>query len=193
MAAAPVSDGCAADGGVPLLPRQRAWTAHQQGTPWDADGFLAAVEKFGPDADFIVAPDIVEGGQDSLWLSLRYLVPIRRLAGPKPWILIPAQNGLGVREFHSYIHGGRIVKTGVFIGGSTEYKLAAIRLFGPWCKARDVWCHAGRVNSQRRIRLCANAGITSFDGSGPSRFAKHLDVLERELRQGCLFLPEVGL
>ncbi len=45
---------------------------------------------------------------------------------------------------------------------------------GDWAelaRERGAICHVGRVNSARRIHLCASAGVTSFDGSGVSRYA----------------------
>ncbi|HJN76676.1 MAG TPA: hypothetical protein QGF58_22285 [Myxococcota bacterium] len=43
------------------------------------------------------------------------------------------------------------------------------------------------MNSQRRIRRCQDVGAHSFDGSGPSRFAKHLAVLDAAVRQRHLW------
>jgi len=39
------------------------------------------------------------------------------------------------------------------------------------------------ANSARRIRVCASAGVDSFDGSGPSRFAVALPRLDLARRQ----------
>ena len=51
--------------------------------------------------------------------------------------------------------------------------------------SREVGCHyhVGRVNSQRRIHLCAQAGAHSFDGSSASMLPDKLEVLERGRRQ----------
>lgn len=51
------------------------------------------------------------------------------------------------------------------------------------------WCHVGRVNTQRRLRLCQMAGADSFDGSGPSRFELCLQRMERGLAQASMVLP----
>lgn len=50
----------------------------------------------------------------------------------------------------------------VFLGGSTEWKLEALR---PWC-ARFPRVHVGRVNGYRMLRLCEAAGAESCDGTG---------------------------
>jgi hypothetical protein len=43
-----------------------AWTAFQQQQPFDEAAFLIAIERLGVGADWIVLPDIVEGGLASL-------------------------------------------------------------------------------------------------------------------------------
>lgn len=50
----------------------------------------------------------------------------------------------------------------VFIGGSTDWKLQAIR---PFCAAHKR-VHVGRVNTYGRLRLCADSGAESCDGTG---------------------------
>jgi hypothetical protein len=54
----------------------------------------------------------------------------------------------------------------LFIGGSTEWKLseAARRLID------DRWCHMGRVNTHRRLRLAKSWGVDSVDGSSMAMF-----------------------
>jgi len=46
--------------------------------------------------------------------------------------------------------------------------------------------HVGRVNSARRIRLCAMAGADSFDGSSASRLAVSLRNLDNARNQLAL-------
>ena len=46
---------------------------------------------------------------------------------------------------------------------------------------------SGRVNTQRRIRLCAAAGADSFDGTSASRYAVTLPGLDSARRQPDLF------
>lgn len=60
-----------------------AWTAFQRGEPFDDNAFLAAVEQLGESADFVVVPDIVRGGHDSLRFSFRWLERLWWLRGVK--------------------------------------------------------------------------------------------------------------
>ena len=51
----------------------------------------------------------------------------------------------------------------LFIGGSTEWKDAAIE---PWCKRFPGRVHVGRVNGWDRLLRCYRAGAISVDGTG---------------------------
>lgn len=55
-------------------------------------------------------------------------------------------------------------------------------------RERETICHVGRVNSQRRISLCAAAGVTSFDGSGVSRYALEIPAIHRAVVQQSLIV-----
>lgn len=61
---------------------------------------------------------------------------------------------------------------GVFIGGSTEWKLGphakAVVLAG---KAVGKWVHVGRVNTPARMEYFEKMGADSIDGTGLSRYS----------------------
>jgi hypothetical protein len=46
-----------------------AWSAYQKGLVFDERAFLRALDALGGDAEFVVVPDIVCGGLESLRLS----------------------------------------------------------------------------------------------------------------------------
>lgn len=157
-----------------------AWMSFQRGEPFDAAAFERATARLGPDADWIVVPDIVMGGLASLRFSRLWLNRLRRrrnLHGKT--FLIAVQNGMELRHVRHLI-GPRV---GIFVGGDTRWKLATMAMWTRLAHERGAICHVGRVNSVRRIRLCAAAGVDSFDGSGVSRFAKALPRLDRARRQ----------
>jgi hypothetical protein len=156
-----------------------AWWAFQNQQPFDSIAFETAVERFGPGADFIVVPDIVGAGSASLELSLTWLP---RLQGVAP-LLIAVQDGM---------EAGRVApligpEVGIFVGGTTEWKK---RTMATWCglaNERAAWSHVGRVNTSKRIALCAHAGATSFDGTSVTRYARNLPKLDGARRQPDLF------
>lgn len=157
-----------------------AWTAFQQGELFDVPAFERAVTLLGPGADWIVLPDIVAGGLASLRFSLDWLDTLRNrpeLHGAQ--YLLAVQNGMEPQHI-APLAGPEI---GIFVGGDTPWKLATIATWTRLAHERGAICHVGRVNTVRRIRLCAAAGADSFDGSGVSRFASALPPLDLARRQ----------
>lgn len=157
-----------------------AWTAFQRGEPFDVPAFEKAVALLGPGADWIVLPDVVAGGLASLRFSLDWLDTLRNrpaLAGAR--YLLAVQNGMTPRDI-APLAGPEI---GIFVGGDTPWKLATMAAWTRLAHERGAICHVGRVNTARRIHLCAAAGADSFDGSGVSRFASTLPPLDLARRQ----------
>jgi len=164
-----------------------AWTDHQQKRDFDGGQFKALVERLGRDADWIVAPDIVAGGRDSLERSLSWLP---YLLDRTQLVLIPAQDGLEPTDMVSVL-GPRV---GVFLGGSTEWKEEVMMLWGAFC-VTTARCHfhVGRVNSARRLYLARGSGAQSIDGSSPSRFAINVHALTLAGCQADLFTPQARM
>lgn len=110
--------------GFPYAIDNGAWTAHQQGKPFNEAAFLRVVEKLGSNADWIALPDIVAGGTRSLDFSLSWL---DRLKGACRLLLLPVQDGM---EAHQV---GELTSPslGLFVGGTTDWKLATMH---QWCR-----------------------------------------------------------
>lgn len=162
--------------GFPYALDNGAWTAFSQKTEWDEDRFIDALTRFGAGADFVIAPDIVCGGAASLALSRTW---IKGCLTECSRVAIAVQNGMTADDIRPLLSAS----VGVFVGGDDAWKESSMDM---WCElARECgsWCHVGRVNTLRRLRLCQMAGADSFDGSGPSRFALHLERMERGLNQ----------
>jgi hypothetical protein len=145
--------------------------------------FGALVDRLGCAADFVVLPDIVAGGKSSLDLSVSW---ISRLRGLK-LLLLPIQDGLTARDVGLVLRQN--VQVGLFMGGTTAFKLRELYAWGMVAHAWKRYYHVGRVNTARRIRLCEEAGADSFDGSGPSRFSSEVAVLDHARKQPSLLAP----
>lgn len=158
-----------------------AWSCFQQGRPFDDSAFLRAVDALGAGADWIVLPDVVAAGATSLKLSLNWLPRLQRLGVP---LLLAVQDGMMPTEIGPLVGPS----LGLFVGGSTEWKLATAHAWGNLARERSAYLHIARVNTTRRIHLCASAGADSFDGSGPSRFSSELPRLDAARRQADLFM-----
>lgn len=156
-----------------------AWTAYQKGRPFDARRFEIALRKLGAGADWAVMPDIVAGGLPSLELSLSWM---RRVLDESPMALLAVQDGITPDDVRSLL-GSRV---GIFVGGSTAWKLRTMGVWGALGLELGCWVHVGRVNSARRIRACSLAHATSFDGTSPTRYAKTTHMLDNARRQTVL-------
>lgn len=156
-----------------------AWKTFRNHVEFDADRFRRACDRVGEGADFIVAPDIVSGGFASLdrsLLWLDYCLARCRL------VLIPVQEGMHVDHLAPFLCSS----IGLFIGGQDDFKEGTLDDWADLAYRHSAYIHCGRVNSLRRILLCQQAGVDSFDGSGPAKFLKHAKVMDRGLRQSAL-------
>lgn len=167
--------------GFPYAVDNGAWTAYAQGRPFDESLFVRALRLLGRSADWVVVPDVVAGGRASLDLSLRWLRPVLDEA---PRALLAVQDGMGEADVTPFL-GERV---GLFVGGSTEWKLRTLDAWAALGRRARCWVHVGRVNTARRIHLCGTAGATSFDGTSASRFSKTLPALEHARQQTALEL-----
>jgi len=157
-----------------------AWGAFQRGEAFDVAAFERHVSDHGDGAEFVVVPDIVAGGLASLAMSLDWLP---RLAGVAHRRLLAVQDGMSAADIAPHLNP----TVGVFVGGSTEWKLATMRAWGQLARRHGAYLHVGRVNTIRRIRLCQDAGADSFDGTSATRFACTLPKLDQARRQTNLF------
>ena len=156
-----------------------AWGAFLRGDSWDEGAFLQLVDAFGADADFVVVPDVVTD-RDATLRSAETWLP--RLEGLRRYLAL--QDGMTWDDVVPFVAD----LEGVFVGGTTAWKLSTMAEWGGFCRTRKLKLHVGRVNSVRRIRLCGDAGAHSFDGSVVSRYARvKLKLFDNEVRQRWLF------
>jgi hypothetical protein len=151
--------------------------------PHDFSGFQDLAERYGCAADFVVLPDIVAGGADSLNLSVSWIPKLKNLK----CLLIPLQDGMTALEVGKVLREHR--QCGLFLGGTTEFKLREMYGWGMVAKSWRRWYHIGRVNTRRRIRLAAEAGADSIDGTSASMYSCTVPELSSASRQPSLLTP----
>lgn len=166
--------------GFPYALDNGAWTAFQKGEPFDEAAFVRAVDLLGAAADWVVAPDIVMGGMESLAMSLRWLPWLLDRVGR---VLIPVQNGMTAADLRPHL-GPRV---GVFVGGDDDFKETTMAMWAALAREHGAYCHVGRVNTRSRIRLCMAAGVDSADGTSGSRFAVNVPIIDGWRRQTSIF------
>ena len=160
-----------------------AWPAHKNGLPFDEPAFTSLVDSRGADADFIVVPDVVAGGMESLRLSVGWLPRLIRF----PRLYIAVQDGMSEQAVCNVL--SLRPGLGIFVGGSTEWKLRTLPRWGWIAHEMQKPLHVGRVNSARRIRLCAEAGADSFDGTSVTMYAETMPLLNAANAQPSLLTP----
>lgn len=154
-----------------------AFSAYRGRVPWDETRFyryVQRIENTNITPAFVVIPDIVAGGKESLDLSVSHIQKL-----PSTWKkYLPVQDGMKecdlTPNITEYIDG-------IFVGGIVTWKW---RTAGMWCKlAHDFGfnCHIGRVNTEREILSAYHIDADSVDGSSASRNRTELKLLRNIL------------
>lgn len=159
-----------------------AWRAFLHNLPFDHDAFMELIARHGRGAEFIVVPDKVADAE-SLEFSLSYLDRLRGIDRP----LLAVQDGMKAKDIGAILE--RHSNLGLFLGGSTEWKLKTLYGWGMVAHALRRYFHVGRVNTTRRMRLCAEAGANSIDGTSCSMFSCNVPKLDAARRQPSLLTP----
>lgn len=159
-----------------------AWSAYNSGEPFSERGFCRLLESHGAAADFAVVPDIV-ASPVSLDFSLSWLPKMAHLRQP----LLAVQDGMSMNEVSAVLRSHP--KLGIFLGGTTEWKLDTMYQWGGVAAGLNRWYHVGRVNTARRIRLAHEAGARSIDGTSASRFSCTVPLLQSAAAQPSLLCP----
>lgn len=131
-----------------------AWADFQAGRAFDEDEyerFLEWLEAQATVPDWCILPDVVAGGAASLALSTRYL---NRCMAVSPLVLIAVQDGMEAHDLAPLV-GPRV---GIFLGGSTEWKLKTMRYWGEFCIERQLHYHIARVNTAKRMFASSRYG-----------------------------------
>lgn len=142
----------------------RDWTA---GRGFDAEAFLRDLEaiwRFNGNPDFIVAPDMVAGGAESLAFSLHWA---RRpeVARHKVPLYLAVQDGMypsqvfDTPEAHPW--------AGIFVGGTLGWKLNNASTWVQTAHVKGIPCHIGRVGTEKRVKWARRIGADSIDSCLP--------------------------
>lgn len=158
-----------------------AWTSFQKGEPFDERAFWKILVTLGSDADWVALPDKVAAGRESLDLSLSWVDRVLDYTGHA---LLPVQDGMTPDDIAGVV-GKRV---GIFVGGSTAWKLDSMSTWAALARDAGCWLHVARVNTRRRIVRCGAVGATSFDGSSASRFSCNVPLLDWSRRQESFLL-----
>lgn len=156
-----------------------AWSDFQGNRPFDGDTFERFLDWLSGQPvvpKSLVLPDIVAGGDASLELSVRWS---NRCLSVCPLVLLAVQDGMTEQDVAPLVGP----KVGVFLGGSTQWKISTMAAWGVFCHRLGLHYHVARVNTEKRMAMAIAAGADSVDGTSASRYAITLPRLDRASRQ----------
>lgn len=169
---------CVSRGELP--PRRHPWFLDngafgdwRSGRTFDGEAYRQDLEEAAAlrvPPDFIVCPDIVAGGLDSLAFSLGWRDELgSALPGRRVYLVV--QDGMEA----SHVRSVSDRFDGLFVGGSLPWKVAT---GGAWVRTAHelgMPCHIGRVGTARRVRWAQRIGADSIDSCLPLWSAGHLE------------------
>jgi hypothetical protein len=157
------------------------------GRPFQVDKWLAEVEeaaKHDVPPDFAVVPDEVGKGVQSLHLSVSWVGHVREL-DLRPYLVV--QDGMT----HENVLGVLDLFDGLFVGGSTDWKMKTAAAWCDFAHDNGKPCHVGRVGTGHRVRWAREIGADSIDSSQPlwsrDHMRRFLRALQLEDNQGRLW------
>lgn len=113
-----------------------------------------------PAPSFLVLPDQVAGGRASLRTSLDWLAVSEQAGAP---LYLAVQDGMTPADLVTLDR--RIA--GIFVGGSTRWKVETAPAWVRWAHGRGLPAHIGRVSTPERLHWARELGADSVDSSFP--------------------------
>ena len=140
---------------LPFAVDNGRFAATTAGQPWDAKQFLAYldyVDSMGHAPLWVVVPDVVGDAKATLASWPEWSDKLRAYGWP---LAMAVQDGMQPDDVPADADV-------VFVGGSTQWKW---RTMATWCD-NFARVHVGRVNTDRWLWECHEAGAESCDGTG---------------------------
>ena len=138
----------------------------QRGYPFMESSFFACMEKchkVGIDLHFIVCPDIVTGGKDSLAFSMEYARTKLKTAQN---LALAVQDGVTPKDVSNEYLGNF---THIFVGGTREWKWETADEWVKYAHSKDLKCHIGRCGTLDRLEYARDMGADSVDSTNMAR------------------------
>ena len=135
------------------------------GRPFDNAAFLRDLEHTVADdssPDFVVCPDRVATGRDSLAFSLDWLASYGSRFPGLRWRLA-VQDGMTETDVLPVMH----LFEGIFVGGTTEWKLETGAAWVRFAHSHGKPCHIGRAGREDHACWALRIGADSLDSSLP--------------------------
>jgi len=151
--------------GIPCALDNGAFPAFNKGYPFMEKYFLEALDaayKHSIKLDFVVCPDIVCGGKESLEFSMAWAA---KLAGC-PNLALVVQDGMTIDDVKKY----NLDKfTYIFIGGSKNWKWKTAERWVDFAHCHGMKCHIGQCGRLEYLKEAMAIGADSVDSTSFQR------------------------
>jgi len=136
-----------------------AWHRQEEWNPAPFLNILTKCKQIGHDPEFIVVPDMPLSEQ-SLDFSKIWL-PVLKHKYPSFPRYLAVQDGMTSEDVKPLISE----ISGIFIGGSMEWKMDTMKAWVEFAHAEGLQCHVGRIGPIQRMLICELAGADSIDST----------------------------
>jgi hypothetical protein len=132
--------------------------------------------------DFVVLPDLVARGAESLKFSSEWWPEVQELRS-----YVAVQDGMNESDVANWLDETREREPianvgGIFVGGTLDWKIATAPDWTRFAHDLELRCHVGRVGTPDRVRWAHALGVDSIDSCLPLMFESHrvrfLDALK---------------
>jgi hypothetical protein len=147
---------CALDNG--------AFQYAQRGYPFMEKLFFETIDycyRHNIKLDFIVCPDIMEGGRNSYYFSVEWASTKLKTA---PNLALVVQDGMQM-NWNTFDQFDSLLFSHIFVGGSVKWKWETVE---DWVQFARHWkkkIHVGQVGTLKRLLRCKELGVDSVDST----------------------------
>lgn len=171
--------------GIDWILDNGAYSCWIKNEPFDENAFedaLIKLENCVSHPDFVVVPDIVAGGIESLRFSLKWanIIPAGLV------LYLAVQDGMNSAIVEKYIG----LFDGLFVGGTLEWKIRTGKTWVDLAHSYNMKCHIGKVGTFRRLVWAKSIGADSVDSSTFVQVRNGLERIVSATAQTTLIVRE---
>jgi hypothetical protein len=113
--------------------------------------------------DFIVCPDIVTAGRQSLEFSMEWATGKLKTAQN---LALAVQDGIVPQDVSKHLLDNF---THIFVGGTVDWKWETAEQWVEYAHSKGLKCHIGRCGTLEKLRLAKSIGADSVDSTSIAR------------------------
>ncbi len=152
-----------------------AFSCHLKGYPFQEDVFLNTIKKaykLGIKLDFIVCPDLLMRGVESLEYSMEWATGRLSTA---PNLALVVQDGMRPKHLDEWGIYNKFCM--IFVGGSVDWKWKTAEMWREYATEIDMQLHIGQCGKLEHLKKAYTLGADSVDSTSFCRNEKW-DIIE---------------